>query len=78
MCEGAHGRTYMCVGETGALTHKWRGLQESVWGQFQLLLLPKERRDRERWKEGMLIRFPEERDCGGRHQGAGGRDGELI
>lgn len=35
-----------CVlGETGALTHKWRGLQESVWGQFQLLLLPKERRD---------------------------------
>lgn len=60
-----------CVlGETGALTHKWRGLQESVWGQFQLLLLPK--------KEGMLIRFPEERDCGGRHQGAGGRDGEFI
>lgn len=63
VCARVHMGTLICVlGETGALTHKWRGLQEFVWGQFQFLLLPKERRDRERWKEGILNRFPEERD----------------
>lgn len=66
-----HTGSFICVlGGVGTLTHKWKGLQELIVGWFQPFLLPKERRDEERWKEGIQISVPEERDWAGRGGGA--------
>ena len=65
VCVCTYRNILLCVLDVVGYNSKYKGPQELILGQFQLFLLPGKRRDRERGKEGIHIRVPEERSLGG-------------